>query len=96
MHSPARPIANAFNQLHAWWHVFVSGGLYKLSILVAQALAESLHQSPQIGHLGGWLPYVQAPPLEVRGRRMRLHEPPAGGAQGAQGARSSPSRAKRK
>lgn len=92
---PANP------QLHAWWHVFVSGGLYTLSILVAHARAESLHQSPQIRHLGGWLPYVHTVPLEVHGRRMRLHEPPAGSAQGAQGARSrsrspSPSRAKRK
>ena len=89
---PANP------QLHAWWHVFVSGGLYTLSIWVAH---EPLHQSPQIRHLCGWLPYVHAPPLEVRGRRLRLHEPPEGGAQGAQGARSrsrspSPSRAKRK
>ena len=81
--------------------MFVSGGLYTLSILVAHARAESLHQSPQILYLGGWLPYVHTAPLEVRGRRMRLHEPPAGGAQGAPGARSrsrspSPSRAKRK
>lgn len=63
---PANP------QLHAWWHVFVSGGLYILLILVAHNRCTMLGQRPSIAWLGGVLPYVSLPPLEVVGTRMTL------------------------
>lgn len=60
-------------QLHAWWHVFVSGGLYLLLLLVAHNRCDVLGQRPAIAWLGGCLPYVSLPPLEVVGKRMTLH-----------------------
>jgi dihydroceramidase len=66
---PANP------QLHAWWHVFVSGGLYSLLLCVAHNRCAVLGQRPSIAWLCGCLPYVALPPLEVVGKRMVLHPP---------------------
>lgn len=86
---PANP------QLHAWWHVFVSGGLYLLLILVAHNRCDVLGQHPSIAWLGGCLPYVSLPPLEVVGKRMALHAVPSSSAVDNQNPSRSPSPAPR-
>jgi dihydroceramidase len=64
-------------QLHAWWHIFVSGGLYMLCVLVAYERCCTLGLEPQITYFGGCLPIVERKPLQIVGRRMTLHAQPA-------------------
>lgn len=86
---PANP------QLHAWWHVFVSGGLYLLLILVAHNRCDVLGQRPSIAWIGGCLPCVSLPPLEVVGKRMVVHPTPSSSPTDDQNPSRSPSPAPR-
>jgi dihydroceramidase len=45
-------------QLHAWWHVCASSGLYILSVVVAEFRARKLGHLTQINYYMGFLPYV--------------------------------------
>jgi dihydroceramidase len=47
-------------QLHAFWHVFVSIGLYLLTLVVAYDRLQTLHRSPDVVFLRGVLPWLRA------------------------------------
>jgi dihydroceramidase len=53
---PAHGVPNP--QLHAWWHVLVSIGLYLLTLVVAHHRLTVLGARPELRLAGGWLPYV--------------------------------------
>lgn len=55
---PAHGVPNP--QLHAVWHVLVSGGLYLLTLVVAYHRLDVLGRRPQLHLRGGWLPAVSA------------------------------------
>jgi dihydroceramidase len=57
---PAHGIPNP--QLHAWWHVLVSGGLYALTLMIAFARLQVLGGRPALAWAAGWLPFVQLRP----------------------------------
>jgi dihydroceramidase len=54
---PAHGLPNP--QLHAWWHVLVSGGLYTLTLMIAYARLQVLGARPALAWAGGWLPFVR-------------------------------------
>lgn len=61
-------------QLHAWWHVFISCGLYYISTLVLLHRVQFLGGGPgsaRLGLLGGWIPYV----IRVKGSPSLLSGP---------------------
>jgi dihydroceramidase len=45
-------------QLHAWWHVLVSGGLYLLVVLVAYDRLQVLGREPRLARVLGVIPRV--------------------------------------
>lgn len=45
-------------QLHAWWHVLVSGGFYLLVLLIAYERAQTLGRDPEIRRAMGVVPYL--------------------------------------
>ncbi len=47
-------------QLHAWWHVLVSTGLYALLLLMACDRLQALGRSPELRFAAGVVPYVRA------------------------------------
>jgi dihydroceramidase len=49
-------------QLHAWWHVLVSGGLYTLTLMVAYNRLLVLGARPRLAWKGRWFPYVRSDP----------------------------------
>ena len=54
---PAHGMVNP--QLHAWWHVLVSGGFYLLLLLLAYDRQQRLGHSPRVAHYGFFFPYLQ-------------------------------------
>jgi dihydroceramidase len=45
-------------QLHAWWHVLVSGGFFLLVLLIAYERAQTLGRDPEIRRALGVVPYL--------------------------------------
>jgi dihydroceramidase len=46
-------------QLHAWWHVLVSCGLYLLMVMLAWDRLEVLGERPQLRFVAGMVPYLR-------------------------------------
>ncbi|HZU81409.1 MAG TPA: ceramidase [Polyangiaceae bacterium] len=59
---PAHRVPNP--QLHAWWHVLVSCGLYLLTLVIACDRLQVLGSPPELRRFAGVVPYVavSAPP----------------------------------
>ncbi len=57
---PAHGIPNP--QLHAWWHVLVSCGLYSLMVMLAWDRLELLGRRPELRFAAGLVPYVVSGP----------------------------------
>jgi dihydroceramidase len=53
---PAHGLPNP--QLHAWWHLLVSGGLYTLTLMIGYQRLQVLGARPHLGW-AGWLPYLR-------------------------------------
>jgi dihydroceramidase len=53
---PAHGLANP--QLHAFWHLLVSVGLYLLTLVMAIDRLEVRGRVPHLRFAGGWIPYV--------------------------------------
>jgi len=60
---PARGISNP--QLHAWWHVLVSGGLYLLVVLIAFDRFGRLGRNPALRRRWGVVPCIEVSALPV-------------------------------
>ncbi len=45
-------------QLHAWWHVLVSGGFFLLVLLIAHERALTLGRAPELRRAMGLVPYL--------------------------------------
>jgi dihydroceramidase len=54
---PAHGLPNP--QLHAWWHVLVSAGLYLLTLVMAHDRLRVLGRRPMLSYAGGLLPCVR-------------------------------------
>jgi dihydroceramidase len=75
---PAHGLPNP--QLHAWWHVLVSGGLYTLTLMIAYQRLQVLGAHPTVDWARGWLPFVRSvsglPERRSGARPPRHPQPP--------------------
>ncbi len=60
---PAHGIPNP--QLHAWWHVLVSNGLYLLTLMLAGHRLDVLGQRGELRFAGGAIPYLAIAPHPI-------------------------------